>query len=190
MNKVLHWLQFNLWYFRQPPWDTGVTPPEVIAFLQHTDPGRALDLGCGTGTNSLTLAKYGWKVTGIDFVWQAIRLARQKTHRAGYQSQVDLHTADVTQLDFLKQLYDFILDIGCLHSIPFTKRSVYFDTVDRLLKPSGIYMLYAFFQEGENQNGLRSVDSTELKKRFLLTEYTEGMERNIRRSSWFTFQKS
>ena len=32
------------------PWDTGVSPPELLDFLDRHPPGRALDLGCGTGT--------------------------------------------------------------------------------------------------------------------------------------------
>ncbi|MEW6615857.1 MAG: methyltransferase domain-containing protein [Thermodesulfobacteriota bacterium] len=61
-------LMFMWRYFRgQTPWDTNITPPEVMEFIQKTSPGRALDLGCGTGTNGITLARHGWKVTGVDF---------------------------------------------------------------------------------------------------------------------------
>ena len=45
-------LLFSIWYWlRRPPWDTGVTPPELVRFVSAHSPGRALDLGCGTGTN-------------------------------------------------------------------------------------------------------------------------------------------
>jgi len=38
------------------PWDTGVPPPELVSVVEGNDrlvPGKALDLGCGTGTNSI-----------------------------------------------------------------------------------------------------------------------------------------
>ena len=73
------WWRFEWRYFRgQTPWDTNITPPEVMEFLANTTPGAALDLGCGTGTNAITLTRYGWQVTAIDFSYKAIRTARRK----------------------------------------------------------------------------------------------------------------
>ena len=78
--SILHKLRFYCWYFRKPPWDTNQTPPEVLDFIKHKPPGKALDLGCGTGTNAITLAKNDWQVVGIDFVSKAIR-ARSEEKR-------------------------------------------------------------------------------------------------------------
>ena len=95
MNLIRR-LSFNLWYLRRPPWDSGIVPPEVVDFICTHPPGRALDLGCGTGTSSLALAKAGWQVTGVDFVPRAIRIARAKAKAAGVS--VDFRVGDVTRL--------------------------------------------------------------------------------------------
>ncbi len=76
------WLHFVGLYYRQPRWDTGISPPELIAFLESHPASRALDLGCGTGTNAITMAGYGWQVTGVDFVGRAIRAGRRKAKAA------------------------------------------------------------------------------------------------------------
>ena len=69
-------LAFNIWYFRKPPWDSGISPPELLEFIRTRPAGKAIDLGCGTGTNVITLAKAGWQVTGVDFALRAIHMAK------------------------------------------------------------------------------------------------------------------
>ena len=41
------------------PWDSGITPPEIMEILAELPPGAALDLGCGTGTVLRRLAARG-----------------------------------------------------------------------------------------------------------------------------------
>ncbi len=127
---------------RRTPWDTQVTPPEVMEFLSRNPPGRALDLGCGTGTNAITLARHGWEVTGVDFVPEAIAGARRKCAGAGLK--IDFRVADVTDLAILSGRYDFVLDIGCLFSLAERDRSRYASGLGRLLRPRGWFMLYAW----------------------------------------------
>ncbi|MBE0602613.1 MAG: class I SAM-dependent methyltransferase [Deltaproteobacteria bacterium] len=128
---------------RDTPWDTQVTPPEVMEFIARTPPGRALDLGCGTGTNAITLTRHGWRVTGVDFVPGAIHAARAKAARSGLA--IDFHVASVTDLSFLDGLFDYVLDIGCLHSLKAEDRMRYAANLSRLLRPRAWYMLYAWF---------------------------------------------
>lgn len=138
-------LAYSLWYYFRPPWDTGITPPEVVEAIEGTEklkPGRALDLGCGTGTNSLYLARHGWQVVGVDFARTAIRKARLKAREAGLA--VDFYAADVTRLDFLNPPIDLILDIGCFHTLDTESRVRYRDQLQRLMRPGARFMLYAF----------------------------------------------
>src|SRR5437868_10639165 len=63
------------------PWDSGIPPPELIEVIEgarHLPTGRALDLGCGTGTTTIYMATNGWQAIGVDFVPAAIRAARAK----------------------------------------------------------------------------------------------------------------
>lgn len=144
-KMMLQRLIFNLWYYFNPPWDTGITPPEVVEAVEGPNalmPGRALDLGCGTGTNSLYLARHGWQVVGVDLAATAIRQARRKAKKAGLS--VEFHTADVTRLDFLQPPFDLALDIGCFHALDAEGWTRYRDQLGRLLGPGARFMLYAF----------------------------------------------
>jgi SAM-dependent methyltransferase len=109
MGKFSQWFYNSMYRFTKPNWDTGVTPPEVTTALDaFTQPGRALDLGCGTGTSSIYLAQHGWQVTGVDFSPKAIELAHDKARRAGINSE--FHVGDVSRLDFLRESFDLIDD--------------------------------------------------------------------------------
>lgn len=125
-------------------WDTGVTPPEVVELIERGDllPGRALDLGCGTGTNCIYLARHGWEAVGVDFSALAICQARRKARRAGVDCK--FYQADVADLAFLTGPFDLALDIGCLHSVPPERRARYTPELARLVRPGGLYMLYGF----------------------------------------------
>ena len=46
-NQIIKWLAFNLRYLKKPPWDTGITPPELTRFISSHPKDRALDLGAG-----------------------------------------------------------------------------------------------------------------------------------------------
>ena len=126
----------------RPPWDTGITPPEVMAWLEPRKPGRALDLGCGTGTNALTMARLGWQVTAVDLSWLAVRAARSKARAAGVP--IDVRQADASRLEGIVGLFDLALDIGCFHSLEPATRAVYARRLSELLRPGAGFMLFSF----------------------------------------------
>jgi cyclopropane fatty-acyl-phospholipid synthase-like methyltransferase len=141
-------MRFWLAYMRKrTPWDTNVTPPELVMTVagpKGLSPGRALDLGCGTGTNVIFLAQHGWTVVGVDFVDTAIWAARHKADSAGVD--VAFFVGDVTQLHKIKGLhgnFDLVLDIGCFHSLEPEGRSAYVTGLLDRLRPGATYLLYA-----------------------------------------------
>ncbi len=186
---MLRRLFFNLKYFQNPPWDTGISPPELLAFIQSHPPGRAIDLGCGTGTNVLTLAKAGWDALGIDFAWRAVRTGQRKLRHAGVQAR--LQVGDVTRLDQISGLFDLVLDIGCLHSLSSAGRELYRQGVGRLLAPGGTYLVYTFLQTtpGSQGPGIGQDEIDAMAQMWTLTHRADGTERGMRPSAWLTFEK-
>jgi SAM-dependent methyltransferase len=143
MGKFSQWFYNTMYRFTKPDWDTGITPPEVTTAIEKFDqPGRALDLGCGTGTNAIYLAQHGWQATGVDFSPKALELARDKARRVGIN--VELHLGDVTRLDFLRGPFDLILDVGCLHGLDRESRTRYAEQLRRLTRPGSKFLLFGF----------------------------------------------
>jgi ubiquinone/menaquinone biosynthesis C-methylase UbiE len=183
-------LLFNYWYYRQPPWDTGISPPELLSFIQNHKPGRAIDLGCGTGTNVITLARSGWWVTGVDFAPRAIKLARQKLKNVGVQAE--LAVKDVTKLDGIKGPFDLAFDLGCFHTIPQEMRTGYLNQLDRILGPGGFWLMYGFVIPDASQarHGLLEADIHQISSQLSLLSRQDGFDDHREKSSaWFLFQK-
>jgi cyclopropane fatty-acyl-phospholipid synthase-like methyltransferase len=140
---MLHRLFFEARYLLgRPPWDTGITPPEVTAFLDARPTGRALDIGCGTGTNAVTMARRGWTVTAIDLSRVALRSARRKARAAGLT--IDFRRADAGTLLGIQGPFDFALDIGCYHSLAPAGRAGYAARLPELVAAQGVFILFSF----------------------------------------------
>jgi SAM-dependent methyltransferase len=183
---------FDLQYLlSRIPWDSGVTPPEVVELIEgDIPPGQALDLGCGTGTNCIYLAHHGWDAVGVDFSTVAIRRARRKARRARVNCR--FYQGDATDLSFLTTPFDFVLDIGCLHSIPMESRERYAAEVARLVRPGGLYMLYAFVSRSHRPgpHGLTRQEIRHLFAPAFTIERQEGGEDPTGpASAWYWFQR-
>lgn len=192
---LLHKLFYTLFYFRRPPWDTRISPPELMDFIACHAPGRALDLGCGAGTNAITLAQHGWQAVGVDFVGKAIRMARLRARDAGVS--VDFHVGDVTRLDKVHGPFDLVLDIGCFHGLPPAGMAAYAHNLDRLLAPGGTFLLYAFYRDGPASGeapggisaGITNRDLMLFEDRLTLQDRQDGFDGRGRPSAWFTYTR-
>src|SRR5512140_2887239 len=128
-----------MYLFKKTPWDTGITPPEIVAMLDSgkVTIGRALDLGCGTGTNAITLVQHGFDVTAIDISRRAISLAKRKARSAELADRVRFERGDVTLMRrwALGHSIDFAYDIGCFHNLKVEARQRYVAALTAVLKP-------------------------------------------------------
>lgn len=185
----LNHLYFYLLYLGRPPWDTQISPPELMEFIENHPPGRALDLGCGTGTNVITLASNGWKAVGVDFVKRAVRIAKLKAEQAGVAA--DFFQDDVTRLDHVEGVFDLVLDIGCYHSLDTDGKRAYVTNLEPLIRPGSTLLMYGFLQNiSSGGPGINETDLADIQKYFDLEDRVEGTDRGERRSVWLTFLRS
>ncbi len=144
VQRAFFWLAYRL---HRTPWDTGISPPELVERVEGTaalPPGRALDIGCGTGTNAIYLARHGWEVVGVDFTGRALAIARRKATAAGVP--VRFVQGDATRLGTLGLGggFDLLLDIGCFHGVPAERRAAYAAGVAALARPGATLLLFCF----------------------------------------------
>jgi cyclopropane fatty-acyl-phospholipid synthase-like methyltransferase len=180
-------LQFDLWYWLRPPWDSGICPPELLDYISAHPPGRALDLGCGSGTNVVALAERGWTVTGVDFAPSAIRLARRRLKSAGVTATVSV--GDVTRLNGVGGPFELALDVGCFHGLQ--TQDSYLVNLGRVLTPGANWLMYGFFKTAARPSG-PGLDPAALRRieasGFQLLSRMDGMDKRGRPSAWFTYR--
>ena len=154
--------------FGSPHWDTGEPRAELEEISAGRPPGRALDLGCGTGSNAVYLAEQGWDVVGIDFVPSAIARAKERALAMG--AHASFVAGDVTDLRQAGVLgaFDLVIDIGCYHTIPAHLRPAYEAEVAGVARSGAEFYLAGISHPPASWRllGARGVDSTELTERF------------------------
>lgn len=130
------------------PWDTGEADELLVAFVRagKVTPGRALEVGAGTGTNAIWLAQQGFEVLGVDVSPIAVEKARAKATAAAPRCRFEV-------CDFLAAppagSFALVFDRGCFH--------VFDDDADRerfaanvagVLAPGGVWLSLIGSTEG------------------------------------------
>jgi cyclopropane fatty-acyl-phospholipid synthase-like methyltransferase len=122
----------------------------------HITPGRAIDIGCGEGSNAaIFLAKNGFDVTGVDFSLTAIKRARKNAEAAGVE--VTFIEDDLTNLRHVGGTFDFLVDFGALNDLNEENRDLYVKNVLPLTRPGSRYLLGCFEKK---------LEPSEIERRF------------------------
>ncbi len=113
-----------------------------LPLLSKHEARRLLDLGCGTGYDSLELARRGLTVTGIDYSEVALKQAR--TMALAEHSPVEFLQCDIAQpLPFPDAHFDAVMSNLVLHSFSKSGAHRIVDEVARCLKPGGLFLFHA-----------------------------------------------
>jgi len=106
--------------------------------------GRALDLGCGRGEISLSLAREGFEVTAIDYSEDAIELAKRVVRGGGSPSlSVTFSCCDVNSAP-LKGLYDVVIASDLVEHLAAEELERLYRSVARHLAPDGLFVVHTY----------------------------------------------
>ncbi len=126
------------------PWELG-RPRKVLVDLVEKGlipKGKALDICCGAGTNTVYLAEKGFQVTGIDISSKAVEYARKKAEQANVK--INFMVQNFLKLPFKDEEFDFVFDMGCFHHVEVEDRNIFIKRISRVLKNDGLYLLICF----------------------------------------------
>lgn len=100
---------------------------------------KTLEIGCGTGTDSIWMSKQGFDVEGIDFSQIAINMAKETAAKENA-------LANFKVLDFLNDEmkiddFGFVFDRGVFHGLETEKERIQFaERISYVLEDNGLWL--------------------------------------------------
>lgn len=109
-----------------------------------------IDVGCGTGENTLWMAQRGHEAWGVDNVEAAVEKAKAKAAERGITAT--FRVADALDLGALGRTFATAIDSGCFHTFDDDQRSRFCASLRTVLEPGGLYHVLCF-NENEHTEG-------------------------------------
>lgn len=121
--------------------ESGRLTPETVP------PGRAVDLGCGTGANVLFLAEHGFHATGVDFSKAAVEGGRREASSRGLADRAAFVVADLTapELAGLAGFFDLVMAWNTLQDLDRGGRRTLAGHMTALTRPGGLALVWCYF---------------------------------------------
>ncbi len=116
---------------------------EFISFLakRNVGSGSALDIGCGTGRNSIYLAQSGFTVTSMDFVKPLVDALGELAANEHLEIAAKCHDVG-NPWPIEDGSIDIAVDAFCFkHQIPAESVRLYISEIARVLRKGGYFML-------------------------------------------------
>jgi SAM-dependent methyltransferase len=166
-----------------PPWDVGQPQPAFVRLAeQGLLTGQVLDVGCGTGEQTLLAASSGADALGVDISPLALEQARGKAAARGIPAaaggQIGSAAAggqigsarfvvgDALSLADLGLSFDTIIDSGLFHIFDDGSRTRYVASLASVLRPGGHLYLMCFSDRQPGTFGPRRISQDELRAAF------------------------
>ena len=123
---------------------------------------RLLDLGCGTGNITISLARKGYTITAVDLSAEMLSQAKHKTAallEEGESLYIDWLEQDMTMLELYDENDDFMLLDGVIAT---------FDAFNYITEPEALQFLLQDLADHMNDNGILIFD---IQTPYKLKEY-------------------
>jgi ubiquinone/menaquinone biosynthesis C-methylase UbiE len=156
---------------------------KALSIIPHLEKPLILDIGCGTGVPTITLADiYAGTIYAVDSNKKSISYLNEKINHLNLSNKIITIHSSVFDLKFTDLKFDIILSEGLLNIIGFENG---LQIVSRHIKEDGYFIIH---DEAENNNDklkiikrnkYKLLDSFELNEDVWWDDYYDELERKI-----------
>jgi len=120
----------------------------LLPWIETMMPAKSvLEIGCGVGLDTYTMACHGMEVTAVDLTQVGVRTASGRFRRHGLAGE--FLVADACRLPFPDLTFDYVYSFGVLHHVADTEQSI--GEVYRLLKKGGEARIMLYHRHSLNE---------------------------------------
>ncbi len=179
-------------------WDSGREDSNLTEIVNKIPikPCKVLEVGCGTGSNAIWLARKKFIVTGVDITDLAIQRAKEKTSKVGVSCK--FLAADFMKDKIKGAPFEFIFDRGCFHSFNSHKeRSKFAENTFSYLKNNGVWLTLVGSKDapmrnpGPPQRGAKDIISAVEPYFEIISLYSSQFDSNMKNppKAWVCLMK-
>ncbi len=132
MSDTAYWN--DLWN-RYPDLPVNNFAKKAYKVIQEKDLRTLLDLGCGTGQDSLYFASQGLEVTAVDLSTSGIHSLQTKNPK------INCIAGDICRMQFPAESFDVVYAHLSLHYFDDANTSRIFNNIYRILRKSGLFFV-------------------------------------------------
>lgn len=105
---------------------------------------KVLEIGCGIGTDTISFARNGARVTAVDLTEKSLEVARQRAKVFGLDDRIRFIQADAERLSdsVPVETYDLVYSFGVIHHTPHPERVV--DEIRKYVRPESTVKIMVY----------------------------------------------
>ena len=182
MDEIRKYYDFVAKEIAEKWYPNEILMPTIKDFLSNFKfKPRILDLGCGTGHESMRIHSLGAEVVGVDFSSESIKIAQERNPNCSFLIK------DYFELDDTIDLFDGIFSSGSIIHISYEKLPNLFEILSHLVKKNGFLEL--IIQKGEGQRMREHIINNEKIKRVIYLFTLNQLKLNLSQYSFNFYQK-
>lgn len=117
---------------------------DFLSLIKEENKSSLLEIGPGTGKDSLFFQENGLSVKAIDLSTEFVKICRQK----GLDAQV----MDMAELSFAEESFEAVYALNSLLHIPKKELPVVLKNIQTVLKPNGLFYMGVYGSENESEH--------------------------------------